>query len=107
MSQVLTKWIEPYVLLETLKKDCELVKVYHFDAFSKNGCKKELINATEKENFFGLYMKNVNMFYLFKGSPNLEQILTLSPNDVEKNLDVNTVIQKVDLGKAEAGFINI
>lgn len=36
MHKILTKWIEPYVLLETLKVHSELIKDYIFDGFSKN-----------------------------------------------------------------------
>ena len=36
MNKIITKWIEPYVLLETLKKNCDLTKDYTFDGFSNN-----------------------------------------------------------------------
>ena len=40
MHKILTKWIEPYVLLETLKTHCELQKDYIFDGFTKMLLKK-------------------------------------------------------------------
>ena len=33
MHKILTKWIEPYVLLETLKANSELQKDFIFDGF--------------------------------------------------------------------------
>ena len=41
MNQIIKKWIEPYVLLETIKANNELVKDYTFDGFSKNKIKKD------------------------------------------------------------------
>ena len=49
MNKIITKWIEPYVLLETLKKDCELVKDFTFDGFSKNEIKKRKFFRTIHE----------------------------------------------------------
>ena len=54
MNKIITKWIEPYVLLETLKKNCDLTKDYTFDGFSKNEIKKEFLKQLKKENSFGL-----------------------------------------------------
>ena len=56
MHKILTKWIEPYVLLETLKANSELQKDFIFDGFSKNNLKKEFLKSLEKENTFGLYI---------------------------------------------------
>lgn len=83
MHKILTKWIEPYVLLETLKANSELQKDFIFDGFSKNNLKKEFLKSLEKENTFGLYMKNVNKFYLFKGNVNIDEIFNLMPEDYE------------------------
>lgn len=105
MHKILTKWIEPYVLLETLKTHSELIKDYIFDGFSKNDLKKEFLKSLEKENTFGLYMKNVNKFYLFKGIADIDKILVLSPQDYEVTNDINKPFDMVDMGKAEAGFI--
>ena len=63
---VLKKWIEPYVLLETLKKQYEM-KDFTFDGWTKPDMTKEFFKALEKQATFGLYMKNVNKFYVFSG----------------------------------------
>lgn len=106
MHKILTKWIEPYVLLETLKKHSELVKVYTFDGFSKKNVKKEFLKEVEKENHFGLYMKNVNNFYLFKNKINIDKIFSFSAEDTENTDDLTKPFDMVDMGKAEAAFIN-
>lgn len=107
MHKILTKWIEPYVLLETFKANSELQKDFIFDGFSKNNLKKEFLKSLEKENTFGLYMKNVNKFYLFKGNVNIDEIFNLMPEDYEVTDDIDRPFNSVDLGKAEAGFINL
>lgn len=104
MNKILTKWIEPYVLLENIKKHCEM-KDFTFDGFSKNNVKKEFLKALEKENSFGLYMKNVNKFYLFKGEINIDEVLSLTTEDYELTEDLDKPFDMVDMGKAEAGFI--
>ena len=48
MNKIIKKWIEPYVLLETLKKDCDLVKDFTFDGFSKNEIKKEFLKQLKR-----------------------------------------------------------
>ena len=105
MNKIITKWIEPYVLLETLKKDCKLVKDFTFDGFSKNEIKKEFLKQLEKENNFGLYMKNVNKFYLFNGNVDIDKIFELSPIDYEVTEDIEKPFEMVDMGKAEASII--
>ena len=107
MHKILTKWIEPYILLETLKKEYKLIKVYTFDGFSKNSVKKEFLKELEKEAFFGLYMKNVNNFYLFEGNLDIENLFSLQINDFETTLDIEKPFDMVDMGKAEAGLISI
>ena len=105
MNKIITKWIEPYVLLETLKKDCKLVKDFTFDGFSKKEIKKEFLKQLEKENNFGLYMKNVNKFYLFNGNVDIDKIFELSPIDYEVTEDIEKPFEMVDMGKAEASII--
>ncbi len=105
MNKIITKWIEPYVLLETLKKDCKLVKDFTFDGFSKNEIKKEFLKQLEKENNFGLYMKNVNKFYLFNGNVDIDKIFELTPIDYEVTEDIEKPFEMVDMGKAEASII--
>ena len=105
MNKIITKWIEPYVLLETLKKNCKLVKDFTFDGFSKNNIKKEFLKELSKENNFGLYMKNVNKFYLFSGNADIDKIFELTASDYETTEDIEKPFDMVDLGKAEAGII--
>ena len=105
MNKIITKWIEPYVLLETLKKNCKLVKDFTFDGFSKNNIKKEFLKELAKENNFGLYMKNVNKFYLFSGNADIDKIFELTASDYETTEDIEKPFDMVDIGKAEAGII--
>ena len=105
MHKILTKWIEPYVLLETMKKECNLVKTFTFDGFSKNSIKKEFLEALKKENTIGLYMKNVNKFYLFSGNVDIDKIFNLNSSDYITTEDIKKPFDMVDMGKAEAGII--
>ncbi len=107
MNKIIKKWIEPYVLLETLKKDCELVKDFTFDGFSKNEIKKEFLKQLKKENTFGLYMKNVNKFYLFKGCVDIDKLFELTSNDYEITDKIEKPFEMIDMGKAEAGLIKL
>lgn len=104
MHKILTKWIEPYVLLETLKKHHNLVKVYTFDGFSKNTVKQDFLKQIN--NSTGLYMKNVNNFYLFEGMADIEKIFNFTSDDYETTDDIDKPFDMVDLGKAEAAFLN-
>lgn len=103
MHKILTKWIEPYVLLETLKKHHNLLKVYTFDGFSKNEVKEEFLK--QLKNSTGLYMKNVNNFYLFDGIADIDEIFGFKKDDYEMTDDINKPFELVDMGKAEAGFV--
>lgn len=107
MHKIIKKWIEPYVLLETIKKDSELVEDFTFDGFSKNDIKKDFLKKLNKDDFFGLYMKNVNKFYLFKGKIDIDKIFDLSPSDYEITEDIEKPFEMVDMGKAEASIIKI
>lgn len=107
MNKIIKKWIEPYVLLETLKKDCELVKDFTFDGFSKNEIKKEFLKRLKKENTFGLYMKNVNKFYLFNGQEDIDKIFELAEDDYEITCDNEKPFEMIDMGKAEAVLIKL
>lgn len=107
MNKIIKKWIEPYVLLETLKKDCELVKDFTFDGFSKNEIKKEFLKQLKKENTFGLYMKNVNKFYLFNDQADIDKIFELAEDDYEITSDNEKPFEMIDMGKAEAVLIKL
>jgi len=112
-SVIVKKWIEPYVLLETAKKYFDM-QDFTFDGFSKNNTKEEFLKQLSKkeQTSFGLYMKNVNKFYLFSSSKSmdieqelLQKALKLTENDYEITSDTDKPINLVDLGKAEAGVI--
>ncbi len=104
--RIITKWIEPYVLLETIKKYFD-VKDYNFTGANKLEIKKEFLQAIEKSAknkiSMGLYMKNVNKFYLLTLREDVSGILDgFKVPEVLKNLDL-TVLHKVILTK-ELGF---
>lgn len=105
---VLKKWIEPYVLLETLKKHYQM-KDYTFDGWTKNEVKKEFFKALEKPCTLGLFMKNVNKFYLFSEVKDLDilQIFGLAETDFSSENSAVEALNLVDMGKAEAAFINV
>lgn len=101
---LITKRFEPYDILETLKKYCEMTD-FTFDGFSKNETKQKFIKELKSDKTFGLYMKNVNKFYLFKGDNNIDEMLGLNPEDYYTTDDLEEPFNMIDLGKAEAGFI--
>lgn len=67
--RIITKFIEPYVLLESVKK-YYTIEEYVFNSINKNDVKEKFLSDLEKANAerisMGLYMKNVNKFYLLK-----------------------------------------
>ena len=98
--RIITKWIEPYVLLETVKKYFD-VKDYTFTGANKNEVKAEFLkaieNAAKEKISMGLYMKNVNKFYLLTLRENVDSILDkYNVADVLRTLDL-TVLHKVIL----------
>ncbi len=103
---ILTKWVQPYVLLETLKKHYAMVD-YTFDGFSKNEFKTKLLKGLEAPNTVGLYMKNVNKFYLFSADSEilLNEIFQFNEGDFYYTDDLQEPFDMIDLGKAEASFI--
>lgn len=108
---IITKWIEPYKLLETIKQDYKY-QDFTFDGITKNIEKKKFLNSINKStNSIGLYMKNVNKYYLFTRNDKFEifeklkQTFSLTNSDFEICEDINKTFEKVDLGKAEAGLI--
>lgn len=103
---IIKKWIEPYVLLETLKAHYEM-KDLTFDGFSKNTIKENFIKELHNADSFGLYMKNVNKFYLFTGKEplSIEKLFNLSPEDYYEAKDYNEALSMIDSGKAEASIL--
>ena len=107
MNKIITKWIEPYIFLETLKKDCKLIKDFTFDGFSKDNIKQEFLKQLKKENNFGLYMKIVNKFYLFNGAVDIAKLFELKPAEYEITTDMEKPFETIDMGKAEASLIKL
>ncbi len=107
MHLILKKRIEPYDLLETLKKHYSMTDLT-FDGYTKPEKKKEFMKFLQSPDYLGLYMKNVNKFYLFKKdeNSNIFAILGLTDNDYERSSDFDEPLNTVDMGKAEAGIFN-
>jgi len=104
--RIITKRVEPYVLLEKVKKYFD-IKDYTFDGTNKNEVKAQFLQAIEEENekqiSMGLYMKNVNKFYLLTLREDVSAILNeFEVPDVLKKLDL-TVLHKVLITK-ELGY---
>lgn len=108
---ILKKRVEPYILLETLKSNFEMEDLT-FDGNNKATIKNKMLEkiSSNPEKTFGLYMKNVNKFYVFSSSCILtEDVFTeklgISKADLEFTTDINFSITSVDLAKAEASII--
>lgn len=104
--RIITKWIEPYVLLEKVKKYFDVTD-FEFNGQNKNDIKAKFLKAIEDANSkqisMGLYMKNVNKFYLLTLRENVDGILEeFEVPDVLKKLDL-TVLHKVLITK-EFGY---
>lgn len=100
--RIITKWIEPFVLLEKVKKYFD-IKDFEFNGQNKEEVKAKFLQAIEDENAkqisLGLYMKNVNKFYLLTLRENVDSILNeYEVPDVLKKLDL-TVLHKVLITK--------
>lgn len=110
-SIIITKWIEPYKLLETIKEHYQY-KDFTFDGISKNIEKKKFFKEMETSKCaLGLYMKNVNKYYLFTREDAfdiwalLKETFEFTEQDFEITQDIELPFNMVDLGKAEAGII--
>lgn len=104
--RIIQKWVEPYVLLEKIKKYFD-VEEYIFDGKTKVEMKQKLLANIEieakKQITMGLYMKNVNKFYLLKLRENVDSILNeYKVPEVLKTLDL-IVLHKVLISK-ELGY---
>lgn len=100
--RIITKRVEPYVLLDKVKKYFN-VKDFEFNGSNKKDVKAKFLQAIEDENekqiSMGLYMKNVNKFYLLTLRENVDSILNeYEVPDVLKKLDL-TVLHKVLITK--------
>lgn len=110
-SIIITKWIEPYKLLETIKQNYSY-KDYTFDTITKNMKKKSFLKELSLNKFsIGLFMKNVNKYYLFSRDSEfdimseLQKDFQLNPSDYTESISENQPFEMVDLGQAEASLI--
>ncbi len=90
--RIITKFIEPYVLLESVKKYFDLSE-YTFISSNKKDVKEKFLSDLEKSNAerisMGLYMKNVNKFYLLKLKDGILDMIDAP--DVLKKLDLTVL----------------
>ena len=109
LDLIIKKWVEPYKLLECMKENGDLVEELTFDGTNKAILKSHFLKQLTEEKNFGLYMKNVNKFYIFDTNKNLKEILTnnfnLTEDDYEITEDEYKPFDYVDSGKAEASII--
>ena len=110
-NAIIKKWIEPYVLLETLKKKYQMSDIT-FDGITKAMSKNKMFKTIQNSNnqAFGLYMKNVNKFYIFQAETTISaeeimQTLDFKNDDYELTEDRESPIKDVDIAKAEAAII--
>lgn len=87
--RIITKFVEPYMLLESVRKYYDIESLT-FDSYNKKEIKEEFLSKIEEENkkqiTTGLYMKNVNKFYILKLKP--EAISEIEAPEVLKKLDL-------------------
>lgn len=90
--RIITKFIEPYVLLEAVKKYFN-IEEFNFNGMNKTKVKEQFLAAIEKNNLkqisMGLYMKNVNKFYLLKLKDGMLDLVDAP--DVLKKLDLTVL----------------
>ena len=109
---IIKKWIEPYKLLERVKECCDLTE-YTFDGINKLEKKQEMLSDISSNNNFALYMKNVNKYYVFTKDDNFNlqsmivNIFELASENYDYNDDIDYALGLIDIGKAEAVFLNI
>ena len=123
--RIVTKWFQPYMILESAKKFFNLTD-YTFNGISKFDTMDKFLKEIENSDKItvGLYMKNVNKFYLlqlkeeikekddisalnnllFKNQFNSEEHYD-SDDWIEITTDTDKAFSMIDLGKAEASFI--
>ncbi|MBQ2871466.1 hypothetical protein IJE86_07185 [bacterium] len=123
---IVTKRIEPYDLIEGIKKNY-IVEDFTFTGYNKFDILESFLNKMQELSknviAFGLYMKNVNKFYLISSTIEpihleenintivLNNILGLSQSDlvnkngIEYTDDREKALSAIDMGKAEASFI--
>ena len=90
--RIITKFVEPYMLLESVRKYYDIESLT-FDSYNKKEIKEEFLAKIEEENkkqiTTGLYMKNVNKFYILRLKP--ESLSEINAPDVLKKLDLTAL----------------
>lgn len=108
LSLIIKKWVEPYKLLETIKEH-STVEEFTFDGSNKNILKAHFLKQLKGDKDFGLYMKNVNKFYLFDTNENIKDILVkefdIPTSEYEVTEDENKPFDDIDSGRAEASIM--
>jgi uncharacterized protein (DUF1015 family) len=104
--RILTRRFDAYTLLEKIKKYFDLKEMI-FNSANKEATKKEFLseieNLSKEKISMGLYLKNVNKFYLLTLRENVNEILDeYKVPEVLKTLDL-IVLHKVILSK-ELGY---
>ena len=108
LNLIIRKWVEPYKLLELIKEHSAMEE-FTFDGSNKLILKEHFLKQLKSNKGFGLYMKNVNKFYLFDTNINIKELLVkafkLTATDYEISEDSNKPFEEIDSGKAEASVI--
>lgn len=108
LNLIIRKWIEPYMLLESIKEKSTMEE-FTFDGTNKAILKSHFLKQLRETKGFGLYMKNVNKFYLFETGCNVKELVSkefeLSENDYEITEDEHKPFDMIDSGEAEASII--
>lgn len=101
--RIITKFIEPYILLESVKKYFDISE-YTFISSNKKEIKEKFLSELEKANekriSMGLYLKNVNKFYLLQIKDGVLSMVD-APDELKK-LDL-TVLHDLIISK-ELGY---
>ena len=109
LTLIIKKWVEPYKLLETVKENAEVEEIT-FDGSNKSILKNHFLKQIKETKCFGLYMKNVNKFYLVDTARNIKELVTkefnLTENDYEISDDDNKPFDVIDSGEAEASILS-
>lgn len=127
-NRIIIKRLEPYDVIESAKKFYDTTD-YTFNGRNKfeqlNLFLNDLSEAAKQTPTMGLYMKNVNKFYLLKIKQNPENLTDIellhkllisqeygfseesqiNRTEILYSADTYTALEMIDTGKAEASFI--
>lgn len=127
-NRIITKRLEPYDVIESAKKFYDVVD-YTFTGRDKFEKLEEFLSELEKSSKItvsaGLYMKNVNKFYLLKAKQNpnnlsnveflhknliseeygFDELSQINQDGIIYSEDIEYSLEQIDMGKAEATFV--